>query len=122
MKNWAYNYFVFKLESGTSIKDSIRLDILNKVGADGWELVSINAIGQSYLMYTFKKPAEDQGNETFFPTPQEEAKAERSKQKSRSGSLREIQVERQQPQQAQPQQARELNLQDILNSILGGDK
>lgn len=121
MQNWEYNYLVFKLENGRSIKDTIRLDQLNQAGDEGWELVGINPLGSSFLMYTFKRPVQPGLNRA---TPKNvPARNEKADVKPRTGSLRDIRVEQpQQPDyQPQPDPQQGFNIQDILNSILGGE-
>ena len=127
MQNWEYNYLVFPLNTGKTVKEVIRLDALNQAGQQGWELINVVPLGPNYLLYTFKRP-DTVGN----PQPLEQtqtgrdaASAPRAKQPSKKpSSLRDIQVEqqpqapKQQPRQEQPQA---ISLQDILNSILGGE-
>lgn len=127
MQNWEYNYIIFKLETGMSVKEVIRLDQLNEAGKDGWELINVLPLGQSFLLYTFKRPsgaaaaAKSQAQPASANTAgQARATAPKAKQRS----LRDIRVDAQQnPQPQEEQQAEEqpgINLQDILNSILGG--
>lgn len=122
MQNWEYNYLVFRLENGVSIKDTIRLDQLNNAGEEGWELISVNPLGSSFLMYTFKRPAQAAANR---PAARRTAPArnERPAEKTPSKNPLDIKVAqpKQQPQQqAQPEPQMGFDLQDILNSILGG--
>lgn len=126
MQNWEYNYLVFQLNQGGSIKDIIRLDALNQAGQQGWELVNVSPLGQNYLMYTFKRPAGAAAAQPFDQpaakknTPRANQPANQPAKKP--GSLRDIQVD---PQAQNPYQQQEqpqgLDLGDILNSILGGN-
>lgn len=115
-----YNYLVFRLENGLSIKDTIRLDQLNKAGEEGWELISVNPLGSSFLMYTFKRPVEAGVNR---PAAQRTAptRNEKPAQKPRGASPLDIKVAQPKPQpEPQPEFQQGFDLQDILNSILGG--
>ncbi len=127
MQIWEYNYIVFKLETGMSVKEVIRLDQLNAAGKDGWELVNVLPLGQSFLLYTFKRPtgevsAAKTRNQAASVNTGTQSRAAAPKAKTRS--LRDIQVDAQQypqPQaEPQPEAQQGINFQDILNSILGG--
>ena len=121
MQKWDYNYLVFKLENGISIKDAIRLDQLNQAGQDGWELMSVNPLGSSFLMYTFKRPST--GAASQAAPRNAPARNQKEARKPAGNSIPDIKVK--QPSQPNPYEAPAepgINLQDILNSILGGDK
>ncbi len=121
MQNWEYNYLVFRLENGLSIKDTIRLDQLNKAGGEGWELLSVNPLGGNFLMYTFKRPVEAGVNR---PTQRNSTpvRNEKAAEKPRGASPLDIKVAQPKHQpQPQPEPQQGFDLQDILNSILGGN-
>ena len=120
MQNWEYNYLVFKLENGRSIKDTIRLDQLNQAGDEGWELVGINPLGSSFLMYTFKRP---KGEAAAARSQKQGAAAVQPRstvQKAKPRALNEISLEPKPQAQPQPEPQAGINVMDILNSILGG--
>ncbi len=120
MQTWEYNFVVFKLEPGMSVKEVIRLDQLNAAGADGWEMVNVMPLGQSFLMYTFKRP---KGEAAAARNQKQGAAAVQPRstvQKAKPRALNEISLEPKPQAQPQPEPQAGINVMDILNSILGG--
>ena len=122
MQNWEYNFIVFKLETGMSVKEVVRLDQLNAAGAAGWEMVNVMPLGQSFLMYTFKRPRDEAARAQKQGAAAAQPRA--TAQKTKPRALNEISLEPKpqvQPQaQPQPEPQAGINVMDILNSILGG--